>query len=60
MKLDTQVNLYIRKCLLLVRNITKQTIKENKRIKVNENIKKMSANIDYNSRISSVSEREER
>ena len=40
MKLDTRVNSYVRKwLLLLVLNLTKQTIKENKDMKVKKNIK---------------------
>ena len=43
-EMDTRVNIYVRKQrLLLVINLTKQTIKENKEIKVQKNIKKISA-----------------
>ena len=42
--MDTRANIYVRKWrLLLVLNLTKWTIKENKEIKVKKNIKKMSA-----------------
>ena len=44
MKLDTRVIIYVRKWrLLLVWNLTKETIKENKEVKVEKNIKKISA-----------------
>ena len=43
LKFDTRVNKYVRKWyLLLVLNLTKQTIKENKEIKVKKNNKKIS------------------
>ena len=42
---DKVVNTYVRKWrLLLVLNLTKYTIKENKEIKVKENIKKIPEN----------------
>ena len=42
LKLDTRVNIHIRKWRLLsVLNLTKYTIKENKEIKVKKNIKKI-------------------
>ena len=43
MKLNTGVKVYVRKsCLLLVLNLTKSTIKQNKEIKVKKNVEKIS------------------
>ena len=41
--MDTRVNIIVRWRLLLMLNLTKETIKENEEVKVKKNIKEISA-----------------
>ena len=41
--MDTRVNIIVRWRLLLMLNLTKETIKENEKVKVKKNIKEISA-----------------